>query len=414
MDLSPLIFFALLALSGIFSGSESALFSLDLSQREALKKESGPRARRRAQRIIRYIANPERTLVAILLGNLIVNFTLTEVGHASLLQLGVPEQHVFLVSLVAITLLLLVFGEILPKVFAIRYARSWSLRVANLLRFWFILAQMVAWPVFRLARFLVSLIPGQSKRLSEQELHEAITLADEHGILQQKDILLLKRSVTYLHSSSYDLMLPRSQVFMLHHNTTPNQAKKAFLENGYYFSLIYHEKDGNLLGFIQTRNLLRALFNRNKTINSVLQPVLHLPETMPLNEVVEAFIKNNTEVAAITTEAGELSGVITLKRILSRLLGEDARLPAHPDIKRQGARAFRIAGSIRLNDFTEFFGINLESESSETLSGFILEHLDGFPHGDTILLYENLEFYDMQVNNYMIEKLSLRLNQSDS
>ena len=405
----------MLALSGLFSGSESALFSLTVPQKEHIRKLAARREDKKAKWIFTWIKKPEKTLSLILLGNLSANIIFTELGHYSISNYyGLGQENILIYSLVAITLCLLVFGEIIPKVIAMRMAVSWSFSWASLLRFWFFLAGVLAMPFINLSLKLGNKFKQKKPLMSQQELMEAVELADSQGILRDEEEVLLKRSILYYHDTAYNAMVPRSDFFMIPHNTSVTKARKLFNDCTHFFAIVYHDKEQEIIGVLQARSLVLLLLNKKRSLRSAVRSMVHVPETMPISEVLEFFIRTRTEFATVNDEAGNVSGVVTLKNILSRLMAKDNGSQATDDqniklVSNLKEREYRISGSTSLVEFNEYFDVVFEAENSETVSGFILEKLDGFPRDDSVFNIEKFEVFNMKVDNYKIHSFSMRV-----
>ena len=406
-----------LVLSAIFSGSESALFSLDASISEKVKRITDDRKKKLYSKILSWIRRPERTLSAILLGNLIVNVIISEAGYTFFERsLGSDFPSLSLISLLSITLTILIFGEIIPKILAVQIAERWVSFWNHFLRIWFAIASAIAWPVIQLARLVTRYIPGSEHKLSEQELLEAVNLADSYGIIKQDERVIIRRSVIYQHDTAYSAMIPQSDLFRITHDISVTKAKKIFLEKDYSFALVFHSKEKKLLGYVHVRDLIIAIYSKQKSIRAAVQNLTFLPETMPLYEVVETLIENKTEMAAVTDESGELSGIILLKSIMCKLMGEsDDRFQVRSGIRLTesgSTNIYKIDGSTELNVFNDFFKSNFEYEEIETISGFIIEQLDGFPRSNTKVDLQPFVFSDFELDDYKIKTMKVEVSES--
>ena len=414
LDLSVIILLVLIFLSSVFSGTESALFSLDTILRERLKRVNPEKNRKKIRIILGWLAKPEQTLGILLLGNLTVNIFITETGHQLVETLSPAGfEHVELVSMVSITFLLLIFGEIIPKVIALQSAIRWSLFYTRPIQAFTSFARIIAMPIISLSKKIARVFPDSEIPLSEKELLESIQLADSFGTINSDELQILKHSITYHYDTAYSAMIPQSKVHFLAHDTTPEKCRRYFIEKKCQLALVYHHKEGNILGYIQTRGLLLALAARQRTIKTSAQNISFLPETMPLQEVVEYFIKNQSEVAAVNDENGKVSGIVLLKGILSKLMGDAAEgaqksFRAIEKVSSDQGEYYRLKGSLSLSEFNDYFHATLEAEDLETLSGFLLNQLDGFPREATVYRYRQFEFFNFAVEDYRIIRVFMR------
>lgn len=409
------ILILLFLLSGIFSGSETAIFSLNTSQKEKFRRKRKLNAR--AAWINLWLRNPEKTLSAILFANLGINIAISETGNAFLEgMIGKDVSNFSIYSLLIITVFLLIFAEILPKILALKTSEFWVQFFSPILRIWFRFSEFMVYPIYRITIYIVSRFDRYIVNYDEQDLLESIQYADNMGVIEQEEKTILMRSVIFHHDYVHGAMVPRSLVFMLPHDISPTKARKAFLEKGHQIALIYHEKDGHIIGFLHVRNLLAVLHRKLKSLRSQTQEILFFPESLSLKAAMQEFMKNKKEVAAVVDESGEFSGLITLKDILTRIMGgmdensEGEVLSRETDITFLSQDTYKIDGNIDVNTFNDYFSLSLDAKEAETLSGFLMEKLDGFPQKTTVLNLDGLRFYNMKLSNYRIDSFYLDIN----
>ena len=405
MIISLLILLAALIISGLFSGSESALFSLDKGKISRLTEKQPAKSK-----ILRLLlSRPEKTLAVILLGNLSVNVVFSYFGNHVLHENLTISKHAELVYLLIITFVLLIFGEIVPKVTAVRRAEKWSMKISPLVYFWYRISVFLAWPIYLLTNLITKRIPDSKLRIQERDLINTVQHAESEGILNAKEQFLLKRAVNFYYDTAYNIMIPRSQVFMLAHTCTVGKAQKAFAENGALLSFVYNEKDGAIMGYLHVRNLVPKLEKKKNRISRYISEPLSFPATISLRDLLGEFIKSKIEVAAILDEMGEFAGIVTMKEIFQKLMGElntpDETKPTKHrtiSIKKTSDFNYRVMGATNLDEFNEFFKKSFSTQSSETLSGYLIEKLDGYPQKNTKLKIDDLIFSQMRVKDYKI------------
>jgi len=402
MSTELILIFLLILLSGLFSGTESAIFSLDYSSLAKLNKTNNTKKRRKLKRLTQILHKPEKTLSAILFGNLMINIALTDFANQWLeLQLG-SVNNFSLISLIVITLTLLIFAEILPKVLALAVNVQWSLKSIPILKSWIWFSNILAKPINIFVETLVSFLPNMKTRYSEVEIIDSLRIAENHGLLSPHEKSTLNRYVSFHHDTAFSAMVPRSKIFMISHDSSIAKVRKHFqqnrLESSIDLILIYHNKDNKIIGYLNLKHIVLMHFKKQKSLAQKSIEVLHVPETMPLREVLNTFIDNKKEVAVVLSEDGELSGVITLNIVLQKLIGDfNENEPLQDqlsdnEIKRISNNGFTLNGALLIVDFNEFFHSNFTSETSETISGLLLEQLDGFPQIDTSITMGKFTF----------------------
>ncbi|MDH4261737.1 MAG: CNNM domain-containing protein [Spirochaetia bacterium] len=408
MQIDILIIIFLLLASVFFSGTETAMFSLSSAKISRIAEGKNPKI----SRLKKILTDPEMILSSLLLGNLTVNILFSHAMHKLLNPFFSGLESDFVI-LVIITLTLLIIGEILPKVYALRYNESWSIKTSQALSIWIKTTKFMAWPLNALTQKITAWIPEIRHKYSETELLDTLKFAHLDGIIESGEHKTLQRSIHFYHDTAYSLMIPKSNVAMLDSSETFTNSRKAFIDKKTNIALVFNEKDSRILGSINARAIVHLIGNKKKQIIDFMQPVIFLPKTMLLNDVFDELMKNQLEVAAIIDEMGELSGIITMKDIFHTLLGNsdhdsliDTPLTSG-NIYSVSKNRYQISGSITLHEFNEFFQTDIVSENSETLSGFLIEKLDGYPKSNTIFQYKNLKFSKMKIRNNTISDIIL-------
>ena len=402
----------LVFISCLFSSGESALFSLDDMQKNQMSGSA--RHKKSNKRILEWLKQPEKTLSAILLGNLATNILISELGHVLIdAHTNFSRIHTGIISLIAITLLILIFAEIIPKVLALQIPVRWSIFVSPFLRVWFFISHYISQPIHRLMKYATSKLPAHEKNYTEKELLDSISLSSSYNLIHENEAGILKKSVIFHHDTVFQTMIPRSRVFMVPHTISALKIRESFLEKNYDFSIVYHTSTKKLLGYLHIRNLALLLHKKLKSINSRVQDILFLPQTMPLDQALKNMIQEKIEVAAIVDESGEFSGVLTLKTLLKKLMGDwEEGTKQEPSldelIKKVDEHVFKVNGSVTLNQFNDFFGIHLEHQEIETVSGYIIQRLDGFPKNATSFQIGGLEIYDIKLKGNRLESFLVR------
>ena len=408
-----LLIISLISVSAAFSSTESAIFSLDSSLIQ--RGKHSVKNKIRFQWIRSWLKTPEKTLSAILLGNLAANIILSEVGYGIIGHFSdAPALETSLYSLLIITSFILVFGEVLPKAVSIKMPEKWSLKAAPLLRVWFYVSNWIAMPVTKLTKYITSRMPDVKSTYGEKELLDSIQLALSYGLVDEKEERILRRSVVFHHDTAYNAIIPRSRVFMLPHNISITKARKEFIETAHDFALVYHFKTQKIIGSIHIRNITWLYHKNKRSLRSKTQPVSFLPQTIPLNQAVQELIQRQVELVVIVDESGEFSGVLTLKNILKKLMGgweaiSKGNGKLENPIRKVDHKVFRVYGFTEVVKFNEFFNTTLNHEEIETISGYIIYHLDGFPKPSTSFKLQNLYIYDMKMRGNILESFLVRV-----
>lgn len=393
-----LLILVLTLLCAFYAGSEAAIFSQDLGR---LSRPRGnvfsPRLRKT---IIGWLKRPERIITGLLIGNLIVSIAITDIGESWITrEFGeIPHRHLTLP--VAITLYVLTFGEVVPKIVALVSKDTWLRALHVPLRIWFRFTQKFTIPFDRLTMAIVKPMKPVRTSLSETELVEAVRFAEEHGLLKGDEMRMLSRSIAFYHNTVYAVMVPRSQLLLLPEGATTARARKAFQGAQTSFAAIYRQKTRDISGVVYLRGIAQLLLSKKSRIDSKVHPVEFLPASLSLSDALHSLMQTRRDLAAVVDEAGAFIGMITLKGIMNHILGASfSAAPQDLYLTRLDSRRFRVSAQMPLDRFNEIFRTNFAAELSETIGGFILEKLDGFPHED-----DELELADFSFSNFEVEE----------
>jgi CBS domain containing-hemolysin-like protein len=376
MELLPLALTlgGLVLLSGFFSGSETALFSIAPLRLREMSRSGN--ARERA--VARAMERPRDTLVTILVGNMVVNILASALGTvAAVGMLGAGAGVA--VATTVMTLLILVGGEIAPKTVAYRHAEP--------------IARVVARPLLLLGRLLTpvrkplllltdAVLGGEHRpddRVDLEEVEAMLRMAHAEGEVETHERDLV-RGVLELGSSPLEgVMTPRTEIFSLPSETPVADARGRVRESGFSKVPVASEEPDEMKGFVTARDLLLA--RADATLGAIARPVRYVPEVKPALELLDEFRESGARLAMVVDEHGHLAGLVTLTDLLEEVSGE---MVEHGDLhkvayRKTGPRHVAIPGRMEIRFFNEEFGTELEAEDAETMAGLLLERTGRIP-----------------------------------
>ena len=381
----------LILISGFFSGSETAVTAASRARLHHLEKNGN----RRAQMIGKLMRERERFIGTILLGNNAVNILATALATSLLISVA-GETGIFYAT-VGLTLLILIFAEVLPKTYAIRNADRFALAVAPLLLalVWLLspLVQMVRGIVY------VTLVPfGANKDNSdkeaeaEEELRGAISLQAEEGAVVKHEHDMLHGILDLDEVAVGEIMTHRNNMAMLDIDIdigAPGIIGQV-VESPYTRIPLWRDEPDNILGILHSKDLLRAIQGShnmpmcdadNLNIEGILTPPWFVPETTSLREQLNAFRERRAHFALVVDEYGSLMGLVTLEDILEEIVGD---IVDEHDITRRNtlSRAdgsVLVAGESTIRDLNRRFGWNFPDEEAATIAGLALHVAQQIP-----------------------------------
>ncbi|OPZ31651.1 MAG: Magnesium and cobalt efflux protein CorC [Lentisphaerae bacterium ADurb.BinA184] len=389
----------LLVLSAFFSGSETALFSL--TRAEARRMRNGSPGERKATELL---DDPERVLSTILVGNMAVNTLLASVV-ATLARILFEEQGIG-VAIVASTALLLVFGEITPKVIAVQQAPRIARLVAPPLHAVSLVLLPVRAVAQRVANSLLWLL-GQPRvggwgAVTPEQIGAMVAMGESQGVTTRKERVLVENILRLTGTTAHDIMVPRTEIIGLPDSLTVAEAFAAACGHRHSRLPVYHDNLDDSWGIFSVLDIaaLRSADVAGKTLAELRGPVrdgtwpggpVYPAHFFPVTVHLEALLNRMREFRAsmvlLVDEYGGTSGLLTMDDILAEVVGgiqpsdEAARAGILP-----GREATLVDGQTSIRDFTRFLAVHLEAEDAGTVGGYFMEKLGRLPRaGDRIV-----------------------------
>lgn len=394
----------LLLLSGVFSGSETALVTLSLARAEALKAEG----QTGATSLVKLKNNPSRMLITLLIGNNLVNIGASAIGTVLATEyLGHIGPGI---AVGVLTILILIFGEITPKSLATHYAERISLLAAPLILGLEHLLTPLVW-VFEFLTNQVHRWTGSAADPTITEL-ELINLAghgEEEGTIDADEREMIERVFTLNDLKAADVMTPAGEVFLLNGQLTLREALDSIQHACFSRIPIYEGQHGAITKILHIRDVLHALANKREavTLVNLAFDALFCPENQPIDELLTTLRKSKQHMAVVVDEHGAMQGVVTLEDLLEELVGEiyDESDEPPDDYMRLAENRILVDGSAELRILEGFFGIDLPGKPTKTVSLWILDHLERIPEVDERFTLDGLNIRIQEGSSSHIDKI---------
>jgi CBS domain containing-hemolysin-like protein len=377
--ISSLVLLAvLIVLSGFFSGSEIALFSLGEARVRTLAEEG----RRGAAALVELKSNPERLLATILIGNNIVNIGGAAVATALALEHFGNQGVAYATG--AMTLLVLIFGEITPKGLATANADSFALTVAPIIRILSKVLAPVVYPFEKLTRWFV----GRSRRegrmtVTEGEIREMTAIGHMEGSIEEHERRLIERAFFLDETRVWDIMTPRVDIFAWPAHRTLAEIAGQLHAVPYSRVPVYGDTIDDITGVLYTRDAYQALIGgqRDLPLSQLAREPFFVPGSIPLTKLLSDFQARRIHMGIVIDEYGGTDGLVTLEDILEELVGEimDETDVEPPPIIRVSRNEIVVAGGVDLREVNHFFNSNLPQLEHRSLNGYLLDELGYVP-----------------------------------
>tara|TARA_R110002020_G_scaffold82758_2_gene205175 strand:- start:2708 stop:3979 length:1272 start_codon:yes stop_codon:yes gene_type:complete len=411
----------LLVCSALISGTEVAFFSLTPTD---LELDPEKQSRKQAL-VIRLLEKPKKLLATILVANNFINIAIVllfaTLGETLFAQLTAQVFGIsirFLVEVIAITFLILMFGEILPKVYASRNKVKFSNFMAYPMMALDFIFTPISMPMRSVTLFMQSKFGKQKANISIDQLSQALELTSEEdtSIEEQK---ILQGIVSFGNTDTKQVMKPRMDIFALNENWTYEDIIPPIIENGYSRIPVYMENIDNISGILYVKDLLPHIDKKEFDWTTLLRDAYFVPENKKLDDLLNEFKDKRNHLAIVVDEYGGTSGLISLEDIIEEIVGDISDEFDDEDIifSKLDDNNYVFEGKTSLKDFYRV--IKLEDESlfeenkgeAETLAGFLLEISQGFPKKNEILNFNNYAFTVEVIDRKRIKQIKLTINE---
>ncbi len=373
----------LLSLSAFFSGAEIALFSISQARARALADER----RRGAQALVRLKANPERLLITILIGNNVANIGAASVATYTATTLF-GSAGVGLATGV-MTLLVLFFGEITPKSFAVSHASRISLASAPVLQLLLRLLLPLVRPIEAVTRWILPKGSGATGSVSEMEIRRLARMAYLSGTIDEREQRLIEQAFLLDTTRAWEAMTPRVEIFAWPESVPVAEIAEQLRSVPYSRIPIYEDTVDRITGVVHLRDLYQAISSGRQDVplSELAREPFIVPESMPLSTLLGEFQNRRLHLGIVVDEYGGTDGLITLEDILEELVGEihdEVDVPEEP-IVRLGRNKILVDASADLREINHFFNTAFPVEEHRSLNGYLLHELGRVPErGETI------------------------------
>ena len=402
----------LLVLSGFFSSSEIAMFSLAPHRVEKLVNEgvSG------ATTLAKLKADPHRLLVTILVGNNLVNIAMSSIA-TGLLAMYFSQGLAVAGATFGITAVVLLFGESAPKSYAVENTESWALRISRPLSF----AERVLMPLVVLFDYLtrvVNTVTGgrsaiETSYVTRQEIRDIIETGEREGVLEEEEREMLQRTLRFNNTIAKEVMTPRLDMTAVPKDASMEETIETCIQSGHTRLPVYEGSLDNVIGVANILDLIRdrdyGAGNGDRDLEDVIQPTLHVPESKNVDDLLTEMRHERMHMVIVIDEFGTTEGLVTMEDLTEEIVGEILEGEEEVPIEFVADDEAIVKGEVNVEEVNEALGIDLpEGEEFETIAGFIFNRAGRLVEEGETLEYEGVEIRVEQVENTRIMKARLK------
>lgn len=412
--------FILLLVSAFFSGSETSFFSLSKLQLKKLENNNN----KTSKRILKLLENPRELLITILLGNTLVNVSASSI--AALIALDIAEKYftngnsalIIIFEIFLMTIVLLIFGEITPKLLAYKQAEKisgFSSLILTPLSF-------VLLPIVKVLDFISRFF--SKKDVTKNSDHHQFTAIDLQNLINSNSEHDLEETEKKMISSIFkfsttvakEIMAPRVDIKAIDKNDGIEKLKQLIIESGHSRIPVYEESIDKIAGFVYAKDIL--LYGEKKSMNSLIREPFYVTTNMKIQDLLNQFKAKKIHIAIVVDEYGGTSGLITLEDILEELVGEimDEYDEEQPMITKISNQVFNLNGMYTIADLNSEFSLQIDDEEYDTLASYLLDAFNKVPSKNDSINYEGKATFTVtKISEQRILNVRMKLHeQSES
>ena len=417
------VMFVLLLFSAFFSAIETTFTSFNRVRIKSLA-QSGDK---RAKLVVKLDEKYDKLLISVLVGNNIVNIALSTIATIFFVDIIAgtdlsKEAIAATVSTIIITVVVLVFGEITPKVAAKETADKSVLRLAGIVNAFIIILTPIS-IIFSAWSKLMNKIFRSKEQASftEDELITIVDEAQEDGTIESNEGDLIRSAIEFNDVSAGDILTPRVEVCAISKDESVANIAKIFIENAYSRLPVYGEDMDDIVGILHEKDFFIAYHNNNKTITKHLQKPVFVSEHIKIAELLQVLKSKKCHMAIVVDEYGGTMGIVTMEDIIEELIGDV--LDEHDEeeiseFKQVDEVTYLVKCSAELDDFFDKFQLEApdDEDMPQTVNGFVLKELESIPQKGDMFQYKNLTVEITKIGPKRIEeiKVTIRENEEDN
>ena len=413
--IQAVILVLLLLLSAFFSSAETSLTTINPIKVRTLIENGN----KRAMTLQKVTEQHGKMLSAILIGNNIVNISASSL--ATTMAIDIWGNYAVGIATGILTILVLLFGEIMPKNIAMIKAEPLALFYAPIIYGLMWILTPVIFIIDTIAGFFLKLVhinPGQKNLMTENELRTYVDVSHEDGVIESEEKDMIINVFDFSDSVAKDIMIPRIDMITIEENAGYHELMALFRECMYTRIPVYKEDRDNIIGLVNIKDFILVNDKDTFKVSDIIRDAYYTYEFKKTADLLMEMKKTTNNVAFVLSEYGACVGMITLEDLLEEIVGE-IRDEYDEDedeyIKKVSKDCYLIDGNRKLDDINDELGTNLESEDYDSIAGLVLQILDRMPTaGEEVQTPDGIRIKVESLNQNRITKVLLRLSQENS
>jgi len=416
---SQLILLAvLIILSGLFSASETALTAFKSTDLEEIEN-TNPRT---AKLLKRWLTKPNEILTAILLGNNIVNILASSIATIVTMQImGSESGHTVAIATICMTVVVLIFGEITPKI----VAKTYSKQISGIVIGPIYLLSVATLPIIKLLMFITKIISGlmgvnikyENLMITEEEIKSYINFGKAEGVIEEEEREMIHSIIEFGDTTAKEVMTPRTSIFMLDAESTIDEVWDEIIDSGYSRIPVYGEDLDEILGILYVKDLM-TLAKKGTTdipLKNILRKAYFVPDTKSIVEILDEFRDQQVHMAIVLDEYGGTVGLTTIEDLIEEIIGEikdEYDLHEEDEIEKISETKYKVDARINIEDLNKELELNIpESEDYESLGGYVLDILGRVAEVGDIVELDGLSMKVLEIEKMRVVKIIIEISE---
>lgn len=402
-----LLLLILLALSAFFSATETAYSTANKLRLKAMA-EDGSAA---AKRVLKITENYDKFISTVLIGNNIVNIGASSIATLLFARL-LPEELTAAVSTVVVTVIVLIFGETLPKSIARSNAEKYALVTSRIVGAITVLFSPAAFVLVKLIHLFSRKKDSDGPSVTENELKYIIESIEEEGILEENESDLVQSALDFDETTVQEIMTPRSDIVAIDIDGSPEDILKTIIDEGFTRMPVYRDHLDNILGLINVKDVLtRIATGKQVNIKYLMKPASFAYVTMNISPLLTEMRQQKSHLSIVVDDYGSTKGLVTMEDILEELVGEiwDEYDEIVQEIVDLGNEVYEVNGNMNLDDL--FDALEMDSRNFDcdynTAGGWALAVFERIPKVGEVFSYKNLRITILEADEQRVIKLKI-------
>jgi len=404
----------LILLSGFFSASETALTSFKTTDLEDIEKSN----KKTAHLLKKWLKSPNEILTGMLLGNNIVNILGSSIATALAINIMGNSPRSLAIVTGIMTVLILIFGEITPKIMAKNNSKGFSKLVIGPMYYFGLLmkpiVKILMWTSMLIGRILGVEVKTENIMFTEEDLISFVNVGEAEGIIEEEEKEMIHSIVGLGETNAKEIMTPRTSMFAVEGNKTLDDIWEEMIEAGFSRIPVYEETIDNIIGVLYTKDVLNYLkaHSTDTQVKELVREAYYVPETKSIIEILQEFKSKKVHIALVLDEYGGIGGVLTIEDLLEEIVGEirdEFDNEEEESIKEIDDNRYEVDAMLDIETINKSLNIDLPiSEDYESLGGLIMSELGKIPAIGDIVDFQDVKLVVVEVEKMRVSKVEIQ------